>query len=78
MQGMKTDPVPRCPFHAATGDTSPQAPAPEATAWPPGPAPGITGWGLLRAMSRDLPGTLDRWRKEYGDRCTCASGPSTR
>jgi cytochrome P450 len=67
MQGMKTDPVPRCPFHAATGDTAPQVPAPEATAWPPGPAPGITGWGLLRAMSRDLPGTLDRWRKEYGD-----------
>jgi cytochrome P450 len=72
---MKPDPAPRCPFHAATGDTALQpsasasasASAPEGCAWPPGPASGITGWGLLRAMSRDLPGTLDRWRKEYGD-----------
>ena len=68
---MKPDPAPSCPFHVASGDMSPQLSAPasasEGVAWPPGPAPGITGWSLLRAMSRDLPGTLDRWRREHGD-----------
>lgn len=35
--------------------------------WPPGPPAPINGWGLLRQMSRDLPGTLARWVREYGD-----------
>ena len=35
--------------------------------WPPGPPAGLTGWGLLRQMARDLPATLARWQAEYGD-----------
>lgn len=35
--------------------------------WPPGPQAGLTGWKLLRAMARDLPGTLAAWRKSHGD-----------
>lgn len=27
----------------------------------------MTGWSLLRSMSRDLPGVLDEWRRRYGD-----------
>ena len=27
----------------------------------------MTGWGLLRSMARDLPGTLEGWRRRYGD-----------
>ena len=27
----------------------------------------MTGWGLLRRMSRDLLGSLDEWRQRYGD-----------
>lgn len=34
--------------------------------WPPGPRSGITGWGLLRRMSRDLLGSLNEWRTEFG------------
>lgn len=36
-------------------------------AWPPGPPSGLTGWGLLRRMSRDLLGALAMWRQSYGD-----------
>ncbi|WP_211107262.1 cytochrome P450 [Azospirillum thermophilum] len=36
-------------------------------AWPPGPRSGLTGWGLLKRMSRDLPGTLAAWKREFGD-----------
>lgn len=62
-----------CPFHPAPRpDTSHTAPhsAPHAQppgAWPPGPRGGPLGWGLLRAMARDLTGTLARWQAEYGD-----------
>lgn len=55
----------RCPFHQ-------DAPSP-ATAinppgvWPPGPRAGLTGWGLLNKMSRDLLGTLTAWQREFGD-----------
>ncbi|MBP2312832.1 cytochrome P450 [Azospirillum soli] len=35
--------------------------------WPPGPPPGLTGWGLLKRMSGDLPGTLAAWQREFGD-----------
>lgn len=36
-------------------------------AWPPGPAPGLTGWGLLRRMSQDLPACLAHWQNAHGD-----------
>lgn len=36
-------------------------------AWPPGPPAGLTGWGLLRRMSRDLLGALAEWQQQYGD-----------
>ncbi|WP_448203506.1 cytochrome P450 [Azospirillum sp. sgz302134] len=35
--------------------------------WPPGPPSGLTGWGLLARMSRDLLGTLAAWQREFGD-----------
>jgi cytochrome P450 len=35
--------------------------------WPPGPPAGLTGWGLLRQMARDLPTTLNGWHQQYGD-----------
>ena len=34
---------------------------------PPGPPSGLTGWGLLLRMARDLPGALAHWRQAYGD-----------
>jgi cytochrome P450 len=67
MQGMKTSMTSGCQHHAALRDAPPPVPLHPAGSWPPGPAPGITGWGLLRAMSRDLLGTLERWRREHGD-----------
>ena len=35
--------------------------------WPPGPGSGLTGWGLLRQMSLDMPATLERWTRAHGD-----------
>ena len=64
---MKPSPIPECPQRAAMRDASPQLPLHPPGSWPPGPAPGMTGWGLLRRMSRDLPGSLDIWRRRYGD-----------
>src|SRR5258706_20936 len=58
-----------CPF--ATQPAQPAQPEQSeqtaSTARPPGPAPGLMGWGLLRRMSRDLLGTLAQWRGEHGD-----------
>ncbi|WP_321951820.1 cytochrome P450 [Paraburkholderia bannensis] len=55
----------QCPFHR---NAPPQAaPAAASGTWPPGPPAGITGWRLLGAMSRDLPGALATWQKTYGD-----------
>ncbi|WP_206600423.1 cytochrome P450 [Chromobacterium sphagni] len=62
---MKTSPHSSCPFHAGS-----QPPAPTnqpAGSWPPGPKAGLTGWGLLGRMSRDLMGTLADWKREFGD-----------
>lgn len=67
MQGMKTSMTSGCPHQAALCDASPPAPLHPPGSWPPGPAPGMTGWGLLRAMSRDLLGTLEAWRRAHGD-----------
>lgn len=53
------------PFHAGA---TPSAPSTHpAGAWPPGPPAGLTGWGLLGRMSRDLLGTLAAWQREFGD-----------
>ncbi|KAG9560156.1 hypothetical protein KCV01_g21360, partial [Aureobasidium melanogenum] len=50
----------RCPVH--------HAPDPMfKSAWPPGPRAGLTGWRFLRAMSRDLLGSLSAWRRAHGD-----------
>lgn len=55
----------QCPLHR---HPSPKISPPRApTAWPPGPARGVTGWRLLIAMSRDLPGALAKWQKAHGD-----------
>lgn len=35
--------------------------------WPPGPAGGLTGWRLLRAMQRDVLGSLKGWQQRFGD-----------
>jgi cytochrome P450 len=67
LSGMNTPT--HCPYHAAADadDASAVHPLHPPGAWPPGPPSGLTGWGLLRQMSRDLLGTLDRWRERYGD-----------
>ncbi len=56
---------PSCPFHAAAADPAPQVHA--SGIWPPGPPAGLTGWSLLRRMSRDLLGTLAAWQRRHGD-----------
>ncbi|HEV3432287.1 MAG TPA: cytochrome P450 [Paraburkholderia sp.] len=55
----------QCPFHRNASPVAHAALSP--TAWPPGPQAGLTGWRLLRAMSRDLPGTLAAWQQAFGD-----------
>jgi unspecific monooxygenase len=55
-----------CPYRHGAG-AAPSTPLQPAGAWPPGPKPGITGWGLLRRMSKDLLGVLRQWQREYGD-----------
>lgn len=67
---MNTPDTSRCPFHAdgmppASVDGAPVRHPPGA--WPPGPPSGLTGWGLLARMARDLPGSLARWRQAHGD-----------
>jgi cytochrome P450 len=56
---------PSCPYHADATSASPVSPS--TGAWPPGPASGLTGWGLLRAMSRDMFGALRGWQQAHGD-----------
>lgn len=55
-----------CPFDVGHNGSIPARVHPPGS-WPPGPPPGITGWSLLRRMSRDLLGTLDEWRRHHGD-----------
>ncbi|MRV71551.1 cytochrome P450 [Duganella sp. FT92W] len=54
-----------CPYHQP--GAAPAVPLNPPGAWPPGPQPGITGWDLLRQMSRDMLGTLRRWQRDHGD-----------
>ncbi|MBC7684755.1 MAG: cytochrome P450 [Bdellovibrionales bacterium] len=62
---MNTTSPPQCPHRA---DTNAAAPSPHPPGvWPPGPPSGLTGWSLLRRMSRDLLGALGEWRQAYGD-----------
>ncbi|VWD29655.1 cytochrome P450 [Burkholderia contaminans] len=61
---MNTRSTSSCPFH--TGAAAAPVLHPPGV-WPPGPRAGLTGWGLLRAMSRDLLGTLAGWQRAYGD-----------
>ncbi|MEC4717679.1 cytochrome P450 [Noviherbaspirillum sp. CPCC 100848] len=63
---MKPSTSSNCPYHADVDGTSPAHLHPPGT-WPPGPPSGLTGWSLLRRMSRDLPGALAEWRQGYGD-----------
>lgn len=65
MRRMPTRLPSSCPVHASA-PSRPASPAPQ-DAWPPGPAPGLTGWGLLRHMSRDLLGALAGWKQAHGD-----------
>ncbi|WP_423762955.1 cytochrome P450 [Burkholderia sp. NLJ2] len=62
---MNTQSSSQCPFHAGAAAPAPVLHPPGV--WPPGPRAGLTGWGLLRKMSRDLIGTLSGWQCEYGD-----------
>jgi len=65
MGPMNTTTPSRCPFHA---DGMPPAPVHQPRGvWPPGPPSGLTGWGLLAHMARDLPAAVAGWRQAYGD-----------
>ncbi|PFH29994.1 unspecific monooxygenase [Burkholderia sp. JKS000303] len=62
---MNTRSSPRCPFAADAAGALPARHPPGV--WPPGPRAGLTGWRLLRAMSRDLTGALAGWQRAHGD-----------
>ncbi|WP_079436403.1 cytochrome P450 [Zoogloea sp. LCSB751] len=62
---MTTPTSSRCPLHAGSPSPAPLSGAPGS--WPPGPATGLTGWSLLRRMSRDLLGNLSAWQAQFGD-----------
>ncbi len=65
MCDMTTPPTSHCPLHA---DEPPPPPVPHAPGvWPPGPSVGLTGWGALRRMSRDLLATVAEWQQAFGD-----------
>lgn len=63
--GMNTTNSSPCPFHAGGMPPAPVQHPPGV--WPPGPPSGITGWGLLAHMARDLPAAVACWRRDYGD-----------
>ena len=60
----KTSPA-ACPRPSAP--SAPPATGPVNTGWPPGPPSGLTGWGLMVRMARDLLGALAGWQQTYGD-----------
>ncbi len=63
MAGMRTSTT--CPYHSP--GAAPGHPLQPQGAWPPGPRAGLTGWGLLRRMARDLTGALRGWQQAHGD-----------
>jgi cytochrome P450 len=65
IEGMNTSAPSNCPFHA--GATVPSPVLHPLGAWPPGPPAGVTGWGLLKRMSRDLLSVYAEWQRDYGD-----------
>jgi unspecific monooxygenase len=65
MHAMNKPTTSPCP-HRADASSAPVVPS-SAGAWPPGPAAGFTGWGLLRAMSRDMFSALHAWQHAHGD-----------
>lgn len=65
MAAMNTPTSPRCPIHSGSSSPAPLSGAPGS--WPPGPTAGVTGWSLLRRMSRDLFGELSAWQAQFGD-----------
>ncbi|MDP9109487.1 MAG: cytochrome P450 [Pseudomonadota bacterium] len=65
---MKPTTLTECPYRSPSPDQgTARAPLHPPGSWPPGPPSGLTGWGLLRRLSRDLLGTLADWRAQYGD-----------
>ncbi|TFW17226.1 cytochrome P450 [Massilia arenosa] len=79
---MNTTTEARCPMHAADAvpvtatpaapanaaqDPGPAPPLQPIGCWPPGPPVALTGWSLLRQMSKDLLQALRGWQKDYGD-----------
>ncbi|MFC0134727.1 cytochrome P450 [Massilia eurypsychrophila] len=64
---MKPSSSSKCPYAGAADQHAAVAPTHSAGEWPPGPAAGLTGWGLLRRMSKDLLGTVTEWRRRHGD-----------
>ena len=63
--GMNTPTSSQCPFHVNQLPNAP--PLQPLGAWPPGPVSGVTGWGILRAMSEDILGSAARWQEVHGD-----------
>jgi cytochrome P450 len=63
--GMNPTTPNQCPFHA--GGMPPAPVHHPRGSWPPGPPSGLTGWGLLARMARDLPAAVAGWRQAYGD-----------
>lgn len=71
---MNTTNPSQCPFRAAGAPApaadqriDPPRPSRPPGAWPPGPPAGLTGWGLLARMARDLPAAVTDWRETHGD-----------
>ncbi|NEX62199.1 cytochrome P450 [Noviherbaspirillum sp. 17J57-3] len=75
MKPTSTSQSSQCPFHAPAEDASSARQAHPPGVWPPGPRSGLTGWGLLRRMSRDPLGTFADLRQRHGDIIHCRIWP---
>jgi cytochrome P450 len=72
---MKPSTTTQCPFQVPPAEGIPARQPHPPGVWPPGPASGVTGWSLLRRMSRDPLGTLADLRQRYGDIIHCRMWP---
>jgi cytochrome P450 len=72
---MKPSTTSQCPFQAHREEGLPPRQLHPPGSWPPGPRSGVTGWGLLRRMSRDPLGTLADLRQRHGDIVHCRIWP---